>query len=105
MLGLGHGGFRSVEEQFGRLDALLHSVAYAPREDMERSLRDLRRFNIKLDATGRSWRSNRKAVAIAALALVLIAAVAFLIGRSRGTAGDANAVAAASPSPSPSPSP
>lgn len=26
---------RSVDEQFGRLDALLHSVAYAPREDLE----------------------------------------------------------------------
>jgi enoyl-[acyl-carrier protein] reductase I len=27
--------FRQVGEQFGRLDALLHSVAYAPREDLE----------------------------------------------------------------------
>src|SRR5579864_1651149 len=27
--------FRNVEGEFGRLDALVHSVAYAPREDME----------------------------------------------------------------------
>ena len=27
--------FRSVDEQFGRLDALVHSVAFAPREDLE----------------------------------------------------------------------
>lgn len=27
--------FKSVGEQFGRLDALVHSVAYAPREDLE----------------------------------------------------------------------
>ena len=27
--------YRSIEEQFGRLDALVHSVAYAPREDLE----------------------------------------------------------------------
>lgn len=27
--------YRSVEEQFGRLDALLHSVAFAPKEDLE----------------------------------------------------------------------
>src|SRR5207248_7253814 len=27
--------FKGVEEQFGRLDTLVHSVAYAPREDLE----------------------------------------------------------------------
>src|SRR3954468_23581823 len=27
--------YRSVDEQFGRLDALVHSVAFAPREDLE----------------------------------------------------------------------
>jgi len=27
--------YRTVEERFGRLDALVHSVAYAPREDLE----------------------------------------------------------------------
>ncbi len=27
--------FKAVDEQFGRLDALVHSVAYAPREDLE----------------------------------------------------------------------
>jgi enoyl-[acyl-carrier protein] reductase I len=27
--------YRSIDEQFGRLDALVHSVAYAPREDLE----------------------------------------------------------------------
>lgn len=27
--------YRSVDESFGRLDALLHSVAFAPREDLE----------------------------------------------------------------------
>lgn len=27
--------FKSVDEQFGRLDGLVHSVAYAPREDLE----------------------------------------------------------------------
>ena len=29
------GVFRAVDEQFGRLDALVHSVAFAPREDLE----------------------------------------------------------------------
>lgn len=29
------GVFKSVEEKFGRLDALVHSVAFAPREDLE----------------------------------------------------------------------
>ncbi|HUP47709.1 MAG TPA: enoyl-ACP reductase [Thermoanaerobaculia bacterium] len=29
------GVFRSVEEEFGRLDGVVHSVAFAPREDLE----------------------------------------------------------------------
>src|ERR1700690_481234 len=27
--------FKAVDEQFGRLDCLVHSVAFAPREDLE----------------------------------------------------------------------
>ena len=27
--------FQRVDEEFGRLDAMLHSVAYAPKEDLE----------------------------------------------------------------------
>jgi len=69
--------------------------------------RDLRRFNIRLDDAGGSFRSNRKGVAIlAVVALLLIVgvAVALLIGRSGGS-NNPNADVAASPSPLPSPSP
>jgi enoyl-[acyl-carrier protein] reductase I len=39
---------RSVDEQFGRLDALLHSVAYAPREDMENEFVNTSREGFKV---------------------------------------------------------
>lgn len=40
--------FRSTEEQFGRLDALVHSVAFAPREDLENEFVKTSREGFKL---------------------------------------------------------
>jgi enoyl-[acyl-carrier protein] reductase I len=40
--------FQSVEEQFGRLDTLVHSVAYAPKEDLEGDFVNTSRDGFKL---------------------------------------------------------
>jgi enoyl-[acyl-carrier protein] reductase I len=40
--------FRSVEESFGRLDTLIHSVAFAPREDLEGDFVNTSREGFKL---------------------------------------------------------
>jgi enoyl-[acyl-carrier protein] reductase I len=40
--------FRSVDETFGRLDALVHSVAFAPREDLENEFVKTSREGFKL---------------------------------------------------------
>ena len=40
--------FRSVEEQFGRLDTLVHSVAFAPKEDLENDFVNTSRDGFKL---------------------------------------------------------
>lgn len=40
--------FRSVDEQFGRLDVLVHSVAFAPREDLENDFVKTSREGFKL---------------------------------------------------------
>lgn len=40
--------FKSVEEQFGRLDTLVHSVAYAPKEDLEGDFVNTSRDGFKL---------------------------------------------------------
>jgi enoyl-[acyl-carrier protein] reductase I len=40
--------FRAVDEQFGRLDALIHSVAFAPREDLEGEFVNTTREGFKL---------------------------------------------------------
>jgi len=50
------GVFKSVGEQFGKLDVLVHSVAFAPREDMENDfVKTTRRgFNIAQDISAYS---------------------------------------------------
>lgn len=40
--------FRAVDEQFGRLDAMLHSVAFAPKEDLEGDFINTSRDGFKL---------------------------------------------------------
>jgi enoyl-[acyl-carrier protein] reductase I len=40
--------FRSVEESFGRLDTMIHSVAFAPREDLENDFVKTSREGFKL---------------------------------------------------------
>jgi len=40
--------FRAVDEQFGRLDCLVHSVAFAPREDLENEFVKTSREGFKL---------------------------------------------------------
>jgi enoyl-[acyl-carrier protein] reductase I len=40
--------FKSVDEQFGRLDTLVHSVAFAPREDLENEFVKTSRDGFKL---------------------------------------------------------
>ena len=40
--------FKSVDEQFGRLDTLVHSVAYAPKEDLEGDFVNTSRDGFKL---------------------------------------------------------
>ena len=40
--------FKSVEEQFGRLDTLVHSVAFAPKEDLENEFVKTSRDGFKL---------------------------------------------------------
>jgi enoyl-[acyl-carrier protein] reductase I len=40
--------FRTVDEQFGRLDVLIHSVAFAPREDLEGEFVNTTREGFKL---------------------------------------------------------
>jgi enoyl-[acyl-carrier protein] reductase I len=40
--------FRSIDEQFGRLDTLVHSVAFAPREDLENEFVKTSREGFKL---------------------------------------------------------
>jgi enoyl-[acyl-carrier protein] reductase I len=40
--------FKSVDEQFGRLDTLVHSVAFAPREDLENDFVKTSRDGFKL---------------------------------------------------------
>jgi enoyl-[acyl-carrier protein] reductase I len=40
--------YKSVDEQFGRLDALVHSVAFAPREDLENEFINTSREGFKL---------------------------------------------------------
>jgi enoyl-[acyl-carrier protein] reductase I len=40
--------FRAVDEQFGRLDVLVHSVAFAPREDLEGEFVNTTREGFKL---------------------------------------------------------
>lgn len=40
--------FREVEKQFGKLDCLVHSVAYAPREDLERDFVETSRDGFKV---------------------------------------------------------
>jgi enoyl-[acyl-carrier protein] reductase I len=40
--------FQRVEEEYGRLDALLHSVAYAPKEDLENDFVNTSRDGFKL---------------------------------------------------------
>ena len=40
--------FQSVDEQFGRLDTLVHSVAYAPKEDLEGEFVNTSRDGFKL---------------------------------------------------------
>lgn len=40
--------YKSVDEQFGRLDALVHSVAFAPREDLEGDFVNTSREGFKL---------------------------------------------------------
>lgn len=40
--------FRSVDEQFGRLDTLVHSVAFAPKEDLENDFVKTSRDGFKL---------------------------------------------------------
>jgi enoyl-[acyl-carrier protein] reductase I len=42
------GVFRSVDEQFGRLDTLVHSVAFAPKEDLENDFVNTSRDGFKL---------------------------------------------------------
>jgi enoyl-[acyl-carrier protein] reductase I len=40
--------FRAVDEKFGRLDSLVHSVAFAPKEDLEREFLQTSRDGFKL---------------------------------------------------------
>src|SRR5688572_30118844 len=42
------GGYAEVDQQFGRLDALLHSVAFAPKEDLENDFVNTSREGFKL---------------------------------------------------------
>src|SRR5688572_12262599 len=42
------GGYAEVDQQFGRLDALLHSVAFAPKEDLENDFVNTSRDGFKL---------------------------------------------------------
>ena len=65
--------FAEVGEKFGRLDALVHSVAFAPREDMENEFHKTSRDGFKMATTSppihssaspaRRCRSSRKAAA------------------------------------------